>query len=269
MSERKAELHQFFTPAWAAELLVRRHFADLGPADVVWEPSCGDGRFLLALPENVQAFGTELDPYWAAQARAVTGRLVLEGDYRTVDLPRRPTAVIGNPPYTEELIDALLARCYELLDYERRVGLLLPVYYMQTASKVVTLSRRWSMAQELIPRNIFERIQKPVMWCMFTKSRRTVLSGFFLHAETKALADMRKEFRPLFIGNQSRPNCWRDAVEMALHVCGGRATLSQLYACIEGNRPTKNPWWREKVRQIAGKHFQRVQIGEYALPEAA
>lgn len=269
MSRRNPDLHQFFTPAWAAELLVARHFADLGPADVVWEPSCGDGRFLLALPADVEAFGTELDPYWAAEARALTGRAVVTGDFRTVELPRRPTAVIGNPPYEADLIDALLARCMDLLEYEQRVGLLLPVYYLQTASKVVDLSRRWSLAQELLPKNLFTDMSKPLMWATFTKARRTVLSGFFLYAETAALAGMHPDIRALFIGNESRPTCWRDAVHMALHACGGRATLSQLYACIEGNRPTENPWWREKVRQIAGKHFERIQPGEYALPEAA
>lgn len=266
---RKPDLHQFFTPAWAAELLVARHFPDLGPGDTVWEPSCGDGRFLLALPAGVDAFGTELDPHWAAQARAVTGRQVLEGDFRTVDLPSRPTAVIGNPPYEADLIDALLARCYELLEYERRVGLLLPVYYLQTASKVVDLSRRWSLAQELLPRNLFDGMTKPVMWATFTKARSTTLSGFFLYAETAALAGMHPEIRKLFIGNESRPTCWRDAVDMALQTCGGRATLQQIYAVIEGNRPSDNPWWREKVRQVAGKHFHRIKPGEYALPVAA
>lgn len=83
------------------------------------------------------------------------------------------------------------------------------------------------------------------------------------------MAGEHPEIRKLFIGNESRPACWRDAVDMALQTCGGRATLSQLYACIEGNRPSDNPWWREKVRQVAGQHFHRIKPGEYALPAAA
>jgi site-specific DNA-methyltransferase (adenine-specific) len=146
---------------------------------------------------------------------------------------------------------------------------MLPVYYLQTASKVVDLSRRWSLAQELLPRNLFENMTKPIMWATFTKARQTTVAGFFLYAETAALADMHPEIRALFLGNDSRPTCWRDAVAQALEVCGGRATLPQLYAAIEGNRPSENPWWREKVRQVAGKHFTRIQPGEYALPEAA
>ena len=144
----------------------------------------------------------------------------------------------------------------------------MPVYYLQTASKVVDLSRRFSIAQEIVPRNLFERRSTPLMWCTFTKARRTVLSGFFLYAETHALADMHSDVRKLLVGNESRATCWRDAVRLALEACGGRATLNQLYACIEGNRPTANPWWREKVRQTAARHFSRVGRGEFELGAA-
>ncbi len=262
-------LCQFFTPAWAAELLVRRHFADLTEADTVLEPSCGDGRFLMAIPQHVDAFGVEIDPAQAAKAAANSGRQIITGDFTQVQLPRHPKVVVGNPPYQSELIDAFLERCYQLLEYDGRIGFLLPVYYLQTASKVVDLQRRFSIAQELLPRNLFEGMTKPLMWCTFTKARKTFLSGFFLYAETAALADMQKDVRALFVGNQARANCWREAVSMALEVCGGRATLQQLYAVIEGNRPTQNPWWREKVRQVAGKHFVRLAPGEFALGEAA
>lgn len=264
----QSKLGQYFTPAWAAELLVKRHFSHLNATDIVWEPSCGDGRFLAALPAEVGTIGTEIDPHFADQARKLTGRKVIAGDFRTVELPTKPTAVIGNPPYESDLIDALLNRCVDLLEYEQRVGLLLPVYYMQTASKVVQLNKHWSMSHELLPRNMFAGMTKPIMWANFIKQRKTVLSGFFLYPEVDALNGMHKDIRGLFVGNLSTPTCWRDAVEMALQACGGRATLSQIYACIEGNRPTNNPWWREKVRQIAGMHFTRVAAGEYELEAA-
>lgn len=263
--KRDASLSQYFTPAWAAELLLRRHFSDLSPRDTVLEPSCGDGRFLMAIPPEIDAYGVEIDPGMADEARANSGREVICADFLQATLPRRPTVVVGNPPYTADLIDAFLNRCYEILEYDGRVGFLLPVYYLQTASKVMDLNRRFSIAQELLPRNLFENMMKPVMWCTFTKARRTVLSGFFLYAETHSLSDMHRDIRRLFVGNESRATCWRDAVEMALEACGGRATLKQLYACIEGNRPTQNPWWREKVRQVAGRHFVRVAPGEFAL----
>lgn len=260
-----AELSQYFTPTWAAELLVRRHFGALTCRDTVLEPACGDGRFLMVIPAEVDAYGVELDPAQAQAARQSSGREVLAGDFLTVRLPRRPTAVIGNPPYQADLIDGFLARCYELLEYGGRIGFLLPVYYLQTASKVMDLNRRFSIAQELLPRNLFEGLTKPIMWATFTKARRTVLSGFFLYAETHALADVHRDLRALLLGNRSRATCWRDVVGAALEACGGRATLQQLYACIEGNRPTANPWWREKVRQIAGQHFRRIRPGEFEI----
>lgn len=268
-TNNQKELGQYFTPTWAAEALVKRSFADLNAHDVVMDPSCGDGRFLLAIPDGVDGFGVELDPHWAAEARKNTGREVVTGDFTQVALPRRPTAIVGNPPYNASLIDAFLSRCYEELEYEGRVGFILPVYYFQTAGKVVELSKKFSISQELLPRNLFDGLTCPIAWAMFTKARRTFLSGFFLHEELQALNGMHKEIRKVMVGNESKALCWREAVEAALNACGGRATLQELYRVIEGNRPSNNPWWREKVRQIAGKYFHRVQAGEYALPMAA
>lgn len=262
-------LNQYFTQSWAAELLVRRHFHDLNASDTVLEPSCGDGRFLMAIPRNVDAYGVEIDPVQASAAVENAGREVVVGDFLTVKLPRRPTVIIGNPPFVSDLIDGFLARCYHELDYGGRIGFLLPVYYLQTASKVVDLSRRFSIAQELLPKNLFERMSMPLMFCRFTKERRTVLSGFFLYEETDAIAGLKSDIRALVLGNKSTANCWRDAVEFALRAMGGRATLNQLYQSIENNRPTQNKWWREKVRQIAGMHFVRVAAGEYALEDVA
>lgn len=260
-------LNQFFTPTWAAELLVRRHFGDLKASDTVLEPSCGDGRFLMAIPPEVDAFGVEIDPAMAERAARNSGRDVVTGDFRMVDLPRRPTVVIGNPPFDMDVFDGMLDRCHELLDYNGRAGFLLPVYAFQTASRVIDYSRRWSMQQELLPRNLFERLSCPIMWATFRKERRTVMSGLFLYAETHAIADMHADVRRLMVGNQSTATCWRDAVHAALVALGGRAQLQQIYAAIEGNRPSANPWWREKVRQVAARHFQRVGRGEFSLIE--
>lgn len=262
-----ADLCQHFTPSWAAELLVRRHFADLGGRDVVVEPTCGDGRFLMAIPQDVEAYGVEIDPVAAAEAVRNTGRQVIVGDFLTASLPKRPTAVIGNPPFSADTIDGIIDRCYHELDYGGRIGFLMPVYMFQTASRVVGYQRRWSISQEMVPRNLFERLSCPLMFATFTKARQTVISGLFLYAETDAVASLKKDIREIVLGNKSTANCWRDSVELALRALGGRARLEQLYAAIENNRPTENKWWREKVRQIAGMHFVRVAAGEYALNE--
>ncbi len=260
-------LDQHFTPTWAAELLLQRHFPDLDQSDAVWEPTCGDGRFLLAVPPEVPAVGSEIDPAQATAARANTGRTVITGDCLSVELPIRPTAVVGNPPFQAELVQALLDRCHFELGDGERVGLLLPVYLFQTAATVIRYHHRWSIRQELLPRNLFQGLTKPLLFALFTKEQHRTLHGFFLYTETDALlAGVHPRLRAYLIGNLSTAQCWRDAVRVALEACGGRATLSELYACFEsGGRPTTNRFWREKVRQIAGQHYHRIAPGEYAL----
>lgn len=75
-------LGQYPTPAWVAAALVREHFSDLGKDDVVCDPSAGPGRFLQAIPDDVYALGVELDPELAEQARELTGRTIITGDFR-------------------------------------------------------------------------------------------------------------------------------------------------------------------------------------------
>lgn len=263
----KNELGQYFTPTWAAELLLQRHFPALSTADTLADLTCGDGRFLMAVPAEVGAFGVEMDPAVAAEARANTGREIVVGHFRQVSIPTRPTGVVGNPPFVTRVIDDLMGCCYEWLEYGGKVGLILPCYYFQYAERVQELSRRWTLAQELLPRNLFEGLKHPILFATFVKARRPFVTGFFLHAEREALQVMREEFRRRFVGNGSRANVWKETVQAALEICGGRASLSQLYACIENARPTTNPWWREKVRQIAARHFDRVGDAEYALPQ--
>lgn len=258
-------LGQFFTPTWAAELLVKRHFPDLKHGDLVLDPTCGDGRFLMALPKGVRGYGVEIDPIVAAAARKNTGFEIVTGDIRTTEIDIRPAVIVGNPPYQAALIDDIIDRCHDLLDYEGRIGFLLPVYYMQTASKVMDLSRRFSMSQELIPRNIFEQMMKPLMWVNFTKSRKTSLAGFFLYAETDALGSMPAALRKEMVGNQAKAGCWRALVEKALEALGGTAPLADIYRYAESARPTENPWWREQIRKVLNRDFFRVGHGIYSL----
>lgn len=264
MNEIK-HMGQYPTPAWAAEMLVARHFHQLTAADTVLEPSCGDGRFLLAVPEHVLAYGVELDPLLADQARRNTGREIITGDFRDVVLPHTPTAVIGNPPFTVSTIDEFLTRCHDVLEYEGRVGLILPAYYFQVARRVVRLSRQWSISQELLPRNLFDGLAIPILFANFRKSRKTVLSGFFLYAETEALESLQKKYRAIFWGNRASPRVWEDAFSAALQALGGRASLDQIYSVIENDRPTPTAWWREALRKIARQCFEPLGDGRYTF----
>lgn len=270
--ELKPELHQWFTPRWVCEAIVERHFADLNLGDTVIEPSCGDGRFLLALPEHVPAIGVELDPAVAARARANTGRQVICGDFRTVDIPGQATAIVGNPPFDARIIAGFLDRAHELLIEGGRCGLLLPAYVLQTSSKVVAMNERWSISQELMPRNIFPRLHLPLVFTMFRKDPARTLVGFFLYREAADVTALPKPVREAMAHTRNTGSVWRDAVLAAFRAMGRHeASLGDIYAAVEAKRPTENRFFREKVRQVLQVYadFRRVRPGVWALRAAA
>lgn len=263
--KRDTSLSQFFTPTWAAERLVQSFFPELNHTSRVIEPSCGDGRFLMALPGEVRAVGVELDPTLKDVAEANSGRRVITGDFRDVELPFRPTAILGNPPFQSDVFDGFLDRAFEEMDYGGKAGFILPVYFFQTASRVVDYMQRWSLSQVLLPRNMFEQMQKPLMFATFTKDRKTASVGFALYGETHAIQNLAKKYRLMFIGNESRASAWGEAVEQALVDLGGEATLQDVYRQIEGKRPTTNEFWKQQVRKVIQRIGVRVGPGRWRL----
>ena len=263
-------LSQYFTPTWAAEIIVEQLYPHLSASDLVIEPTCGDGRFMSAIPAHVPAYGVELDPIQADTARRNTGRHVITGDFATVELPDlAPSLILGNPPYKADFIDELLERSQKLLRDGGEVGLLLPCYLFQTSSRVTRYSNEWSLKQTMIPRDIFERMEKPLMFAQFTKDQKRIVVGLLLHRECDAIKKLSREFKPLFIGNDSRANVWGEAVERALALLGGSGTLKQIYRMIEGKQPTSNKFWQEKIRQICQLHFEKLGPGHYSMQRLA
>lgn len=258
-----AALGQFFTPTWAAEALVQHFYPCLGPADFVVEPTCGPGAFLGAVPDHVPALGIEIDAALACQARAATGRAVLVGDIRTIDIPGRPTLFLGNPPFDADLIAALLGRAHDAMAEGGRVGLILPAYVFQAPRAVLGFARRWTMAQDMVPRTLFPGLSMPLCFARFTRNRQPVIQGFMLYAEAAAVAQMPPAYRAVL--NRAPRSAWVRCVADALRRLGGTATLDQLYREIGGARPSTTPWWREKVRQVAQQHLRRVAPATYAV----
>jgi predicted RNA methylase len=262
------DLHQWFTPPWVCEAIVERHFADLDMADCVLEPSCGDGRFLLAIPDHVPAIGVEIDPELAERARLATGRPVINADFLQADIPAQITHVVGNPPFQSNLVHAFLRRSHALLEEGGTCGLLLPAYVMQTSSKVMSMNRDWSISCELMPRNVFPRLRLPLVFAMFRKDAARRLVGFFLYPETEGVAKLPREVRAAL--NQPGRSVWRSAVRAAFARVGATsATLPDLYAAVE--RPSRNQHWREKVRQTLQVYpeFRRAGPGAWAIAEVA
>lgn len=173
--------------------------------------------------------------------------------------------MLGNPPYDANIIDGFLDRGYEEMDYGGLVGFLLPVYLFQTASRVMRYFERWSLRQALLPRNMFQNMMKPIMFATFTKERNRSMVGFMLYEETDQVARLPKQYRYLFMGNQSRASLWGELVEQVLTDLGGEASLTDIYAQIEGNRPTDNAFWKEQVRKVLRKVAVRVGPARWSL----
>lgn len=262
-------LNQYFTPAWAAEMLVNHYYPTLSSNDVVFDIGCGDGRFLKALPDQVEAYGFEIDPAMAESARKHTGRQVLVGDFTELPFPAKPTLFLGNPPFEMDTVNKLLERAYDALDYNQECGFLLPVYFFQTADTVLDYNKHWTLKHDLLPRNLFQGMIKPLMFARFIKEKTTTMVGMFLYDETSAVLKLAKRFRTLFIGNESRNNLWGEVVEKALLELGGTGTLDQIYKLIEGNRPTGNANWKQQVRKQLLMNYNRIAPATYALDEYA
>lgn len=260
--------HQWFTPVWAAEALIAAHFAELAEGDVVVEPTAGIGNFLKAIPQGITAVGVELDPDLAEIARRTTGRRVITGDFTKVDLEVEPTAIIGNPPFDLEVVDAILDRCHAILPQGGKAGFILPAYAFQTASRLVTYARRWSIEQEMIPRNLFRNMEKPLCFAVFAKDGIGTLRGFALYRELNDINGMKK-----WVGEELSLGAspWKNVVTKVVADLGGEAELSQIYAAVAPKRPTDNKWWQAKVRQTLGRSgaFKRLGEARWALAQAA
>lgn len=261
---KQKELGQYPTPDWAAQLLVNHYFAHLTPAHVVWEPTCGRGPFLRAIPKDIPAFGTEIDPTLADVARRTSGRIVQLGDFRTADLPMRPTTIIGNPPFELSVVMQLLDRAHALLPTDGQVGLILPCYHLQTPSSVLKMAKRWGIQQDMIPRNLFPGLSKPLCFAMLTKGRSGELVNFSLYFEADQISRLERRYREL-LANGETANVWAAVTIAALEKLGGRASLHDIYREIEGHRPTDNEWWKAQVRKQLQEVAKRIGPSEWAL----
>lgn len=269
-TERRRELSQYLTPLWVAEALVERHFGNLDRYDLVLEPSCGTGSFLHAIAGDVPAVGVEIDPELAAIARRDTGRPVIVDDFRTATLDFQPTVVIGNPPFSLALIDRFLQRSHELLPEGGRVGFILPAYALNAARRVSGYSERWSIAAEMIPRTIYPRLRESLVFALFSKDQRRVMVGLALFHEAASVQALPKRYREIIAG--TRGSLWRAVCRHALERLGGAADLAEIYDEIEGNQPTTNRFWRDRVRAVLREYsddFSVLATGRFALTNAA
>lgn len=256
-------LSQWMTPAWAAQAIVEHSLKELRDGAVVIEPSCGIGRFIHALPVGTRAIGVEIDPRLAQRARSETGAEIVEGDFRTVDLPvDRCDALIGNPPFRMDVFDGMLDRAYGLLEDGGPMIMVLPAFALQTTSRVVRYNKRWSMNQDMLPRTLFPGIRLPLVLARFVRDPAPRLQGFLLYHESREIEEMPAVYRRALSEGRSG---WKAVVEEALKRLGGEGTVAQVCAEISPRRPTATEHWRAKVRQQLSVNFNRRASATYSL----
>jgi adenine-specific DNA-methyltransferase len=251
---------QWFTPFWAAEELVHDALSGLGRVSIC-EPACGSGSFLAAFPSECPAFGVEIDPALIPLAKANSGRDVLLGDFRTVDLAgRQVEAVIGNPPFGIPTVEAFLNRAHKLLPEDGLVAMILPAYAFQTPNRVGRWMDRFSIEVRLIPRTLFPRLSKSLVWAKYRKQGTRRYTGLMLFGEQRDVEHMRPAIREALRG----PGTWREAVRRALETLGGEASLPAIYDLIMPERRVSRHW-QPKVRQTLQLYHRPVERGRWAL----
>jgi hypothetical protein len=99
------------TPPALVERVVARALDGLGPARLVVDPACGDGRFLAAVGGGARLVGVDVDADALATARAVVPHAELvHGDALAVPLPGGADLVVANPPFLSQLSAATSRR---------------------------------------------------------------------------------------------------------------------------------------------------------------
>ena len=258
-----AALSQFFTPFWVAEELVNDALRNLGNDVHIAEPSCGTGAFLAAIPKSCPAFGVDIDPSVIPAALANSGREVLLGDFRTIDLAHRKVeALIGNPPFEMDIIEGFLDRAHQILPDDGLVAMVLPAYAFQTPSRVSKWMDRFAIEVNMIPRTLFPGLSKPLVWAKYTKTSQRRFSGIMLFAETRDIEQMRPAIRDAL----ARPGTWREAIASALESLGGEASLPAIYDAISPERQSSTHW-RPKIRQTLQRNFRPLGGGRWSLPQ--
>jgi len=160
-------LGQFMTPVWAAEEILS--LVGLSSEERVLEPSCGNGAFLKAIPKDIQAIGVEIDEELAEVARKDTGREVIVGDFREVELPYQPTLIIGNPPFQTSLVKDFINRSRILLPDGGRLVFILSTHIMQTSESVLPMLEGFGADHWIMPRTLFSKAERPLSLLQLTK----------------------------------------------------------------------------------------------------
>jgi site-specific DNA-methyltransferase (adenine-specific) len=223
---------------------------------------------LREIPGDVRAFGIELDATVAERARISSGRPVITGDALTVQLPKRPTRLISNIPFRVSFLNRLLDRYYHVLEEgdNATITILVPVFALQSSTRVSKYIERFSLRCDVIPRDIFPGLPLPLAIASFTKSRDRWLAGVAFFTEVAEQKRFPREIRDLM--DRAQTNVWVAVIMRALEHLGGRGSVDEVTRYVSGYRPTRTEHWREAIRKHI-RSFPREARGVYTLHAAA
>lgn len=254
---------QYFSPAFCCDLILTQFFPELDESSLVCDPTCGEGAFLNALPDGVNGFGVEIDPIVAQRAREFTGRTIHTADILDYSPDAPITAMVGNPPFSTNLLTGMLERATTYMVDRGKVGFILSTHMLQASNTVCKWARDWSIETHMIPRDLYPGLSKPLCFTVFTKEAQRQWVGMALYTETRDVNALNSAMKSLF-RKQGKGSVWVRIIDSALDHFGGKASLQEIYDFVEYRRPTENKFWKEKIRQIARQKFDNVARGVYA-----
>jgi site-specific DNA-methyltransferase (adenine-specific) len=126
---------------------------------------------------------------------------------------------------------------------------------------------RYSITAEIVPRDVFPGFNLPLTVVTFRKDYERRLVGLAFIDETNEWRKMPDEYHAIL--HRSRTNVWVAACERALRQLGRPATVEEIRNVISGARPTQTTHWQAAIRKALQLHFERLERGLYALPNAA
>jgi site-specific DNA-methyltransferase (adenine-specific) len=119
----------------------------------------------------------------------------------------------------------------------------------------------------MIPRDIFEGFDKPLVIAQFRKEHVRRLHGMAFYQEIADERSFPSEFRAILA--RAEKNVWTAACLRALEHLGGTGSVDQITRVISGARPTRTEHWREAVRKHLRLFFERVETGIYTIPSGS